>query len=264
MIPPMQGKFLFLGTGASVGVPSIGCKCAVCTSLSPFNKRLRPSGLIRIGSKSILIDVGPDFRQQALKFGIDHLDGLILTHTHYDHIAGIDELRIFYVRENRELPCLLSKESFEDLKTRYPYLFQRIGETTSLSARLELHLLPAKSGAIEFLGVKIDYFTYYQGDTAVNGYRFGDFAYVTDIREYDDSIFPALKGVRNLVISALRKEPSQLHLSLEEAVTFARKVGAKKTLLTHMNHELEHETTNAKLPSDVQLAYDGLEIAFGR
>jgi len=259
----MLGKFLFLGTGASVGIPIIGCKCGVCTSVSPFNQRLRPSGLMRIGAKSFLIDVGPDFRQQALKFGIDHLDGLILTHTHYDHIAGIDELRIFYVRQNRELPCLLSQKSFEDLKTRYPYLFQRIGEAATLSARLELHILPAMSGEIEFLGVKIGYFSYYQGDMAVNGYRIGDFAYVSDIREYDASIFAALKGVRNLVLSALREEPSQLHLSLEEAVSFARKVGAKKTLLTHMTHNLEHENTNAKLPSDVQLAYDGLEIAFG-
>lgn len=263
MILLMLGKFLFLGTGSSVGVPIIGCKCAVCTSVSPFNKRLRPSGLLRIGSKSILIDVGPDFRQQALRFGIDHLDGLLLTHTHYDHIAGIDELRIFYVRQNRELPCLLSKKSFEDLKIRYPYLFQRIGEAATLSARLDLHILPAASGDIEFLGVKIGYFSYYQGDMAVNGYRIGDFAYVSDIREYDESIFASLKGVRSLVLSALREEPSQLHLSLEEAIAFGRKVGAKNTLLTHMTHNLDHNTTNAKLPSDVQLAYDGLEIPFG-
>ncbi len=258
----MSGKFLFLGTGASVGIPVIGCKCAVCTSSSPFNHRLRPSGLIQSKGKSVLIDVGPDFRQQALKFGIDHLDGLLLTHTHYDHIAGIDELRIFYVRRNRELPCLLSKESYEHLKMRYPYLFQRIGEAASLSARLEIHLLAAMKGEVEFVGLKIGYFSYYQGDMAVNGYRIGNFAYVSDIREYDESIFVALKGVDHLVLSALREAPSRLHFSLEEAVRFARQAGAKKTWLTHMNHELDHEKANSKLPNDVQLAYDGLEISF--
>ena len=118
------GQFLFLGTSASAGIPVIGCKCAVCLSSSPQNRRLRPSGLLKIGNRSLLIDVGPDFREQALKYGIDSLDGLILTHTHYDHIAGIDELRVFYLRSGKKLPCLLSQESLKDLQKRYDYLFQ--------------------------------------------------------------------------------------------------------------------------------------------
>jgi phosphoribosyl 1,2-cyclic phosphate phosphodiesterase len=210
----------------------------------------------------LLIDVGPDFRQQALTYGIDRLDGLLLTHTHYDHIAGIDELRIFYFKQNRELPLLLSQESFTSLKIRYPYLFQRLGEATTVSARLELHLLPQDSGEIEFSGAHIGYCTYRQGDMSVNGYRIGDFAYISDIREYDDSVFKALRGVKNLVLSALREKPSELHLSLEEAVAFARKVEAKNTRLTHLSHYIDHETMNAKLPPDVQLAFDGMEMHF--
>lgn len=258
----MSGRFLFLGTGASSGVPVIGCKCRVCSSSSPLNRRLRPSGLLKVLGKTFLIDVGPDFRQQALLHGIDQLDGLLLTHTHYDHIAGIDELRIFYFGQNRELPMMLSQESFESLKIRYPYLFQRTQESLTMSARMELHLLPKKEGRIDFLGVPISYFSYLQGDMPVTGYRIGNFAYVSDIREYDDSIFLALQGVEHLVLSALKEEPSPLHLSLEEAIQFAKRVGAKKTRLTHMSHRLDYETMNAKLPSDVQMAFDGLEMNF--
>lgn len=258
----MSGKFLFLGTGASAGVPVIGCQCAVCASTSPRNQRLRPSGLIRLPDKTLLIDVGPDFRQQALEHRIEWLDGLLLTHTHYDHIAGIDELRIFYFRQKKELPMLLSQESFNQLKIRYPYLFQRAGESATVSARLELTLLEGTEGTSSFLGVDVGYFTYHQGEMSVNGYRLGKFAYVSDIREYDSSIFDALQGVEVLVLSALREEASKLHLSFDEAVAFAKRVGAKQTWFTHISHHVDHEEASRRLPSDIHLAFDGLEIDF--
>lgn len=254
------GRFLFLGTSASAGIPVIGCKCLVCSSTSSYNKRLRPSGLLRIGNLSFLIDVGPDFREQALKYHIDSLNGLILTHTHYDHIAGIDELRIYYLRSKQKLPCLLSFESFEDLKKRYYYLFQPIGEVPTLSAQLEITLLEEDMGEIDFLGVHFGYVSYLQGGTKVNGFRVGDFAYISDIRDFDPSIFVSLKGVQKLVVSALRDEPSPLHLSLDEAVAFARTVGAQETRLTHISHALDHEIINRKLPPEIQLGYDGLEM----
>lgn len=256
----MKGKFLFLGTAGSSGVPVIGCKCPVCLSSTSFNCRLRPAGLLKIRDLKLLIDVGPDFRTQALKYNIDSLDGLILTHTHYDHIAGIDELRIYYLQSQKKLPCLLSAESFDDLKKRYYYLFQPIGEVPTLSAQLDIHLLPADSGQEEFLGVKIDYMSYSQGGTKVNGYRIGDFAYISDIREYNPSIFEKLQGVETLILSALREERSMLHFSLAEAVDFAGKVGAKKTWITHISHRMDHEIINRKLPQSIQLGYDGLEM----
>ena len=259
----MMGKFILLGTGASAGVPVIGCQCVVCTSSSPYNQRLRQLGLLYLNDKTILIDVGPDFRQQALRHKIHRLDGLMLTHTHFDHIAGIDELRVFYFRQKQALPSLLSQESYEDLQKRYYYLFRPIGEAPTLSAQLELHLLPESEGNIEFLGLAVCYFSYFQGDMKVTGYRIGEFAYVSDIREYEETIFHALKGVKQLVVGALREKPSRAHFSLDEAVDFARKVEAKMTYITHTNHEVDYEAANATLPSDVRLSFDGLEIEFG-
>jgi phosphoribosyl 1,2-cyclic phosphate phosphodiesterase len=254
------GRFLFLGTGASAGIPVIGCKCSVCLSSLPQNQRLRPSGLLKIGDLSLLIDVGPDFRQQALKYGIDSLDGLILTHTHYDHIAGIDELRIYYLLSQKKLPCLLSQESLNDLKKRYDYLFQPIAEGAPLSAQLTYTTLERDRGEVEFLGLKLSYVSYFQGGAKVTGFRIGDFAYISDIRDYDPSIFSGLEGVQTLVISALREEPTVNHFSLEEAVAFARTLGAKTTRITHISHALDHAIINRKLPSSIQLGYDGLEM----
>ena len=255
----MLCSFTFLGTGASAGVPIIGCHCPICTSLSPLDHRLRSSGLIQAGGRQFLIDAGPDFRQQALKFGIGHLDGLILTHTHFDHIAGIDDLRVFFVRHKKPIPCLLSKESLEELKLRYHYFFLKGKSST---AQFSFQVLDNEAGETDFEGLKIRYFSYPQGDMLVNGFKIGDFAYVTDIRNYDPAIFDSLKGVKYLVISALSKESTHLHLSVGEAVEFARKVGAHRTWLTHLSHYLLHEETNRGLQPDVQLGYDGLKIEF--
>jgi phosphoribosyl 1,2-cyclic phosphate phosphodiesterase len=254
----MKGEFLFLGTGASAGVPLIGCKCAVCTSSSPKNKRFRPSGLIQIHGKQLLIDIGPDFRSQALQFGIDNIDGLLLTHTHYDHIAGIDEVRLFNTRQKKPFPCLLSKESLEDVQKRY-YYFANVNEN---SAKLDYTVLDGDKGKTEFLGIPISYCSYIQGSMKVTGFRVGDFAYISDIREYDESIFPVLHGVRKLVLSSLKPETSPFHLSFEEATAFASRVGAQETWITHLGHFIDHDAGNALLPPQVRLAYDGLKLEF--
>ncbi len=256
----MQGSFLFLGTGASAGVPLIGCACPVCQSIDPHNQRLRPSGVVKIGDKAFLIDVGPDFRQQALKHKIFHLDGLLLTHTHFDHIAGIDELRVLNFRQKKAFPCLLSKESLSALHVRYRYLFTH--EYSSLTTELDCHELPQDSGIIEFCGVKIGYTSYRQGGMKVNGFRIGKFAYISDIREHGEDVYSFLDGVDQLVLSALRREPSHVHFSLDEAVEFSSKIGARQTWLTHLSHAIDHETTRSQLPPNIQPGYDGLEIFF--
>ncbi len=254
----MKGTFQFLGTGASAGVPLIGCKCPVCSSTSPKNKRFRPSGIIHVHGKSLLIDITPDFRSQALQFGVDSIDGLLLTHTHYDHIAGIDEVRIFNVRQKRALPCLLSDESLGEIERRYHYFFNKEG----LSAKFDFVPLKGDTGSTEFLGVEVGYCSYSQGGMKVTGYRVGEFAYISDIRKFDDSIFEALQGVKKLVVSALNAEPTPFHLSLKEAVAFSDRVGAIETWITHISHFIEHEAINALLPPHVRMAYDGLKLEF--
>ena len=258
----MQATFLFLGTGASAGVPLIGCQCGVCRSTDVRNQRLRPSGLLRVNDRSFLIDIGPDFRQQALKYQIRHLDGLLLTHTHYDHIAGIDELRVINFRQKKPFPCLLSKESLAELNLRYYYLFKQPEEGSSRSAQIDCRILPKEEGIIDFAGMEIAYTSYRQGLMKVNGFRIGRFAYISDIRQYSEDIFSFLEGVDQLVLSALRAEPSQVHFSLQEAADFAKKANVRQTWLTHLSHAVDHETACQNLPSAVQPGYDGQEIVF--
>ncbi|MCH9628041.1 MAG: Phosphoribosyl 1,2-cyclic phosphate phosphodiesterase [Chlamydiales bacterium] len=258
----MKAEFLFLGTGGSSGIPMIGCDCPVCISKDPKNARLRPSALLKIEDKHLLIDSGPDFRTQALRYHIHHLDGVLLTHSHFDHVAGLDELRIYYLIERRALPVLASKETLKDLKRRYDYLFREKSWGMSLAAQLEFHVLEKSRGQTDFLGIALTYVSYEQGGMAVNGYRFGPFAYISDIRTYPDTLFADLKGVEILVVSALRQESSMMHFTVDEAVEFAQKIGAKQVYFTHIGHELDHHQTNATLPEGISLAYDGLTVEF--
>jgi phosphoribosyl 1,2-cyclic phosphate phosphodiesterase len=264
MTKTTEGQFIFLGTGGSMGVPVVGCPCAVCHSSSRHNTRLRPSALIKIGGKQILVDSGPDFRYQALKFGIREVDGVILTHAHHDHTAGVDELRIFTLRSGQPLPCLMSEETFNELKTRFYYIFdpRYTQDGVKLTTDLAIQPLTEESGTVSFKGLGIRYMSYHQGGMRVNGLRFGDLAYVTDIKDYSPEIFDSLKGLKTLIISALRFTPSHLHFTVDEAVDFAIKVGAENTWLTHIAHELDHERTNAYLPESIRLSYDGLELKF--
>lgn len=254
----MDGRFLFLGTGGSLGIPVIGCTCSVCTSASPFNQRGRSSALIQIGDKRLLIDAGPDFRVQALKHRINRLNGLILTHTHFDHIGGFDDLRVFYFLQKAPLPCLLSRETFQELQLRYHYLIDPQG----VSSLFRFRVLEEDFGTVEFEGVRLSYLSYFQAGMKVMGVRVGNLAYVSDIRDYSPQVFEALDGVEILILSALRHEPSHVHFSIEEAIAFSRKVKAKQTWLTHIAHELDYAETKTLLPSDVQMSYDGLEIPF--
>lgn len=255
-------SFVFLGTGASMGVPVIGCSCKVCLSDLPHNKRLRSSGLLNIFGKTILIDAGPDFRAQALREGLVHLDGFLITHTHFDHTAGIDDLRIFYLVDKKELPCLLSKASLDDIRQRYAYLFRKQLPQNNVTARFLFQPLEEERGNTSFLGIPMTYLSYTQGGMLVTGFRFGSFAYISDIKQYSETIFDDLKGVKYLVLSALRMGQSQVHFNIDEAVAFSRQVGAKKTWLTHLAHELDFDETNAYLPLDIRLAFDGLRIEF--
>jgi phosphoribosyl 1,2-cyclic phosphate phosphodiesterase len=259
----LKGNFLFLGTGASSGVPMIGCSCKVCTSSYARNQRLRPSGLLTVEGKKLLIDSGPDFRHQALIYHLDSLDGVLLTHSHYDHIGGLDELRIYYLRTRKPLPLLLSKSTFEDLKRRYDYFFREKSLSVSLTAQIDFQVLEKERGFSEFLGIEIQYMQYEQAGMPVTGYRIGTFAYISDIQHYPETIFSDLSGVETLVVSVLRHESSLMHFNVEEGIDFSKKVGAKHAFFTHLGHELDYAETNSLLPKGIQLAYDGLKLDFG-
>lgn len=255
----MKASFVFLGTGGSGGIPLIGCQCKVCRSPSPFNKRLRSAGLLMVGDRRYVIDVGPDFRQQALKYHIDQLDGILITHAHADHVAGIDDLRAYYFLNHKKLPCLLSAETFEEVKQRFPYLLRSLPDG-SISAQLDFRVLDQDFGETAFEGIHVHYMSYFQSRMKVTGFRVGDFAYVSDIRTYSEEIFDHLKDVEILVLSALRHEPTAMHFSIKEAIAFSQKAGAKTTYFTHIAHDLDHEAALNILPRGFYLSYDGLRI----
>lgn len=255
----MGRSFLFLGTGSSMGIPVVGCDCPVCLSEDSKNKRLRTSGVLRWDNKTILIDVGPDFRSQALLYDLQQIDGFLLTHSHYDHIGGLDELRAYNFSTHSSIPCLVSNATYEDLKTRMPYLFQSLRLGNSFPAQFDFCVVNPPQKLV-FQGLDLTLFLFYQGDLPVMGFRIGDFAYLSDIKDYPTDLLDSLQGVKSLVVSALKPKSSPIHFSVDEAVEFAMRVGAKKSYLVHMAHEIDHTSIAKSLPSQVTLAYDGLEI----
>lgn len=251
-----------MGTGGSMGIPVIGCGCSVCRSDNPCNKRFRSSCLVTTPSKKILIDAGPEFRLQALSYGINALDALFITHAHQDHVAGLDDLRPLFFHKKEPLRCIMSQETFADLKMRFGYIFESKKKSGSLLPKFAVNILENPRGEVDIEGVKIKYFSFSQAAMSVNGYRFGNLAYVSDIKEYPETLFDDLRGVEILIISALRKEENPIHFTVDEAVAFSQKVGAKKTWLTHIAHELDHEKTNQSLPENIRMSWDGLAIDF--
>ena len=227
---------------------------------------MRPSALLIVGEKKILIDIGPDFRQQALSCSLNGLDGVVLTHAHSDHVAGLDDLRVFYLMNQRKVPCLLSEETLRELQQRFYYLFKPQDSSSvrkgNLMAKIDFQVLEKSRGETKFSDVPVKYFTYSQGPMSVNGYRFGNLAYVTDICDYPESIFEDLNGVKTLVLSAPQYESSYVHFGVDEAIAFSRKLGVEKTYLMHISHKIDHEEGSLYLPSDVFLGYDGLELEF--
>jgi len=256
----MNGMFLIMGTGGSMGVPVVGCHCAVCTSLNPHNRRTRSACVVQTGSKAILIDAGPDFRFQALKHQLNSLDAVIFTHAHQDHVGGIDDLRPYFFYHQGPLPCYMSEETAKDVQMRFPYVFKTKNQSKSLLPKLDVRLLEGKRGTVNIEGIPFRYLTFSQVGMSVNGFIIGDLAYVSDIKEYPESIFDDLKGVKTLIVSALRRDENPIHFTVDEAVEFAQRVGAEKTWLTHIAHELDHDVLNAELPNSVKMAFDGLEI----
>jgi len=241
----------------------IGCDCDVCRSSSPYNQRLRQSVLLSLGEKRVLVDAGPDVRIQALRYKINHLDGLFLTHAHYDHIGGLDDLRAYYFAgDEKPLPCFLSVDTYEEVCRRCPYMIVPASPEKSFPAQFQFQISEKAFGPAAFDGFNFFLVTYRQLSMNVLGFRLGNLAYLSDLKDYDPRVMEDVKGVDTLIISALRADASRAHLSFQEAVDFGRAIGAKRTWLTHLSHEVDYEEASRTLPSNVSLAYDGLSIPF--
>jgi len=251
-----------------MGVPTLGCDCAVCTSADPRDRRLRPSVLLRwneagaVGGRErvVVIDTGPDFREQALRSGLRRLDAVFYTHGHADHILGLDDLRplsFTAFREGGPIPLYAAAETAEALSRIYEYTFSAEA-TYPTRARVKLERLAERTAVhgVEFVRVPVQH-----GEMEIAGFRAGNVAYLTDVSGIPDQSFSLLEGLEHLVVSALRHQPHPSHATVEQALGWSRRIGAKQTWLTHIAHELGHEATNRTLPEDVRLAYDGLELA---
>lgn len=249
-------KLLFLGTGTSVGVPMIGCRCRVCLSTDPRNKRSRASVLIRDGQTTVVIDTTPEFRTQALRFGIDRLDAVLYTHPHADHIFGFDDLRAFTMVHGTPVPIFGQRDTLAELRRIFRYAFHS-AQSGSSKPEVVLHEVdgPFAAAGLRFTPVRV-----WHGQMPVTGYRIGNVAYVTDVSRIPDESMALLQGLEVLVLGALRFRPHPNHMTIDEALAVVDELKPRKAYFTHISHEIDHAAVDDLLPPHVHLAYDGLEV----
>ena len=252
-------KFTFLGTGTSTGVPEVGCKCEVCTSTDPRDARLRTSALVEYGNTTLLLDCGPDFRQQMLRADVKNIDALLMTHKHYDHLVGIDDLRP-YTRD-RELPIYADRETEMQIRSFFPYCFGRVKYPGV--ANIKICPVDQKSkftiGDMEITPIRV-----FHGMFPITGYRINNLAYITDMSYIEPGELEKLEGVDVLVMNALRfSKPHKTHQTVLEALEIVDYLKPRETYFTHLMHHIGlHAKIEKCLPSGVHLAYDGLELEF--
>ena len=254
-------RLTFLGTGTSFGVPQIGCRCPTCTSTDPRDRRTRTAALIETNGKRLLIDTPPELRLQLVAAAVDHVDAVLFTHAHADHVHGIDDLRALSVRQGAMLPAYGSRATMAELAAKFPYIFDPaiVVPVGTSKPELAAHVLePGKTASIA--GVAVLPVSLPHGDHEVFGYRIGPVAYLTDVKVIPESAIDALRDLEVLVLNALLSRPHPLHLSVPEAVAAAQRVGARRTFFTHLTHENTHAALAAKLPAGIAPAYDGLVI----
>jgi len=246
-----------LGSGTSVGVPTIGCHCAVCTSADPRDKRLRPSILVRYSGRNVVVDTTPDFRGQVPRARLERLDAILFTHAHADHIMGLDDVRPFNYRQKSGIPVFGPPEAIETVRHVFSYVFADKTHDSHVP-RLETHALdgaPFNLFGLEFTPVPLEH-----GSTRVFGYRFGNAAYLTDHNDIPAASLDLLRGLDVLFLDALRRRPHPTHTTVERALQYVEELAPRRAFFTHICHDLEHEATERTLPAHVRLAYDGLEI----
>ncbi|HEX3071522.1 MAG TPA: MBL fold metallo-hydrolase [Thermoanaerobaculia bacterium] len=250
-------RVTFLGSGTSTGVPVVGCSCAVCTSSDPRNKRLRQSVKIEMGGKHFLIDTSPDLRLQLLKNPIPRLDFVLFTHSHSDHLMGLDDIRPFNFRQREAIQAFANPMTAAAIRRAFNYIWSdsQIG-----GGKPQLDLIEI-DGPFVHEGIAITPLPVTHGDWTILGFRIGGFAYITDTNGIPDATMKLLEGVEILALDGLRISPRHpTHFVIDEAVAVATQINARETWLIHLTHEVDHETVEATLPAGIRLAYDGLVL----
>ncbi|WP_286755927.1 MBL fold metallo-hydrolase [Roseivirga sp. UBA838] len=251
-------KVTVLGSGTSQGVPVIGCQCPVCQSLDFRDKRLRSSVHIEVEGKSIVIDSGPDFRQQMLRERISQLDALLFTHEHKDHTAGMDDIRSFNFLQEKDMPVYAAPRVIEQLKREFAYVFsEKKYPGVPMVEVNELDGQPFEVEGIQVIPIEVLHYK-----LPVYGFRIGDFTYITDAKTISEESLEKARGSKILMINALQQTEHLSHLTLNEAIDMAQKIGADATYFTHLSHKMgSHKTIEAQLPNNIYIAYDGLQLS---
>lgn len=257
----MDIELTILGCGSSSGTPAIGCDCPTCASPDPKNRRTRASALLRANGVNFLIDTGPDLRQQALRENLRQVDAVLYTHPHADHLNGIDDLRAFCYLKRGAIPLFGSPFMMGNIRERFGYALHAAGAQWDKPV-LETH---AVEGPFSFSGVTVTPIPVMHGPWPILGWRIGDVAYLTDVSAIPDASWPLLAGVRLLLLDCLRRTPYPSHLSVTQALALATQLGAARTVLIHMTHELEYHSLSADCPAGVEVGYDGmrLQLSYG-
>lgn len=251
----MKVRFTVLGSGTSSGVPIVGCPCKVCASTHPKNKRLRSSCLVGVGERNFLIDTSPDLREQALRYKILRVDAVLYTHSHADHVHGIDEMRVYNALTQKAIPVYGDEPTIRHLTQNFKYIFNPSSVYPSLTPRLVPHVI---SGSFDFEGVSIQSIPCHHGTHMITNYRIGNGAWLTDTSGLPDESYELLQGLDVLFLDGLRLKPHPTHFHLEESLKAAQRIRAKKTYLIHLTDDYDHDAFNKTLPQGVELAYDGL------
>lgn len=255
----MKAILTVLGSGTSMGVPTVGCDCAVCRSSDPHDRRTRPSILVEYDGKKVLVDSTPDFREQAIREHIHKLDAVLYTHSHADHILGLDDLRpLSYRHKPDKLPLYARPEAAEFIRSTFRYIFDADYKFGGL-AQVELKTF---DGPLELFGARFEPIPVIHGETEIDGFRFGSAAYLTDHSSIPDASLAKLRNLDILFLDALRHIPHPTHSTVENSVRIVERLQPKRAFFTHICHDLPHEATNASLPPNVWLSYDGMKLEF--
>lgn len=239
-----------------MGVPTLGCHCAVCESSDPHDKRTRPSVLLEFGGRCVVIDTTPDFRTQAMTVGLDRLDAVLYTHGHADHILGLDDIRPYNLKQKSAIPIYASPETLGVLRRQFAYIFEGTPTESSLPG-VELHAI---DGPFELFGLRMIPALAMHGPHPVLGFRFGNAAYLTDFSSVPESSKALLRDLDDFILDALRHRPHPMHSTVEQSLALVKELRPKRAWFTHICHDLAHDQTNASLPENVRLACDGLRI----